>query len=34
MQVALPPADSDAGRAACRDFEQALDFNPRAHLEV
>jgi len=34
LQVALPPADSDAGRAAYRDFEQALNFNPRAHLEV
>ena len=34
LQVALPPADSDAGRAAYRDFEQALAFNPRAHLGV
>ncbi|NNJ94633.1 MAG: DnaJ domain-containing protein [Halobacteria archaeon] len=34
VQVALPPADSAAGRAAYRDFEQALDFNPRAHLGV
>ncbi|MGB5260790.1 MAG: DnaJ C-terminal domain-containing protein [Gammaproteobacteria bacterium] len=34
LQVALPPADSEAGRAAYRAFEQALAFNPRAHLGV
>ncbi|MBT8446479.1 MAG: DnaJ domain-containing protein [Gammaproteobacteria bacterium] len=34
LQVALPPADSAAGQAAYRDFEQAQAFNPRAHLGV
>ena len=34
LQVALPAADSEAERAAYRDFEQAMAFNPRAHLGV
>ena len=34
LQVALPAADSEAGRAAYRAFEQATAFNPRAHLGV
>ena len=34
LQVALPAADSEADRAAYRAFEQALAFNPRAHLGV
>ena len=34
LQVALPAADSEADRAAYRAFEQAMAFNPRAHLGV
>ena len=34
LQVALPAADSEAERAAYRTFEQAMAFNPRAHLGV
>ena len=34
LQVALPAADSEAERAAYRAFEQAMAFNPRAHLGV
>ena len=34
LQVALPPADPEAARAAYRDLEQALKFNPRARLGV
>jgi len=33
IQIALPPADSDAAKAAYRNMEKALTFNPRAHLE-
>jgi len=32
LKIALPPAESQAARAAYRDFQQAFDFNPRAHL--
>jgi len=32
LNVALPPADSEAARAAYRQMEQALAFNPRAHM--
>ncbi len=34
LQVALPAAESEADRAAYRAFEQAMAFNPRAHLGV
>jgi len=34
LQIALPPADSEDAEKAYRDFEQALDFNPRAGLGV
>jgi curved DNA-binding protein len=34
LQVALPPAESEAARAAYRDFERALAFRPRARLGV
>lgn len=34
VQIALPPADSDAAKAAYRDLEKALPFNPRTHLGV
>ncbi|MGD2137329.1 MAG: DnaJ C-terminal domain-containing protein [Gammaproteobacteria bacterium] len=34
LQVALPPAESEAARAAYRDFERALPFRPRARLGV
>ncbi len=34
LQVALPAAESEAARAAYRNFEQAMAFNPRAHLGV
>lgn len=30
--IALPPATSDAQRAAYEQFKQAFDFDPRAHL--
>ncbi len=33
LQIALPPADSEAARAAYRQLEQAQPFDPRAHLE-
>ncbi len=34
LRVALPPADSDAARAAYREMERSLAFNPRATLGV
>jgi len=34
LQVALPPADSEAARKAYEDMKAAFDFNPRAHLGV
>jgi curved DNA-binding protein len=32
LEVALPPADSDAARAAYESFAAAVPFNPRAAL--
>ncbi|MDZ7750355.1 MAG: DnaJ C-terminal domain-containing protein [Gammaproteobacteria bacterium] len=32
LNVALPPADTEAAKAAYRQMEQALAFNPRAHM--
>lgn len=34
LQIALPPAKTESARAAYREFEKALKFNPRAHLGV
>ncbi|NEV63042.1 DnaJ C-terminal domain-containing protein [Thiorhodococcus minor] len=34
LQIALPKADSEAAKKAYADFEQALAFNPRAHLGI
>jgi len=34
LQIALPPADSEAAKQAYREFEQQLDFNPRSGLGV
>ncbi len=34
VQIALPPAETEAGKAAYREFEKALPFNPRARLGV
>ncbi len=34
LQIALPPADSEAARALYREMEQKLAFNPRARLGV
>jgi len=34
LQVALPPADTEAAKQAYREFEQTLDFNPRSKLGV
>ncbi|MEZ5541433.1 MAG: DnaJ C-terminal domain-containing protein [Pseudomonadota bacterium] len=34
LQIALPPAESDAARAAWRALERQLQFNPRARLGV
>lgn len=34
LQIALPPADTEAARQAYRDLQQALDFNPRARMGV
>ena len=34
LQIALPQADSDAAKKAYRDFQSAVDFNPRAKLGV
>ena len=32
LEIALPPADSDAARAAYEQLAQAAPFNPRQHL--
>lgn len=34
LRVALPRADTERARDAYQDFKQALDFDPRAHLET
>lgn len=34
LQIALPPADSDAAKSAYRQLEETLRFNPRASLGV
>jgi len=34
IRIALPPADTEQAKAAYRDMEQALKFNPRARLGV
>ena len=34
LRIALPPAQTEAAKAAYRDFEKALPFNPRTHLGV
>jgi curved DNA-binding protein len=34
VQIKLPPAESDAAKAAYREMEKALAFNPRADLGV
>ena len=34
LQIVLPPAESEAAKAAYRDLEKALSFNPRARLGV
>jgi len=34
LQIALPKADSESAKAAYTAFEQALGFDPRAHLGV
>ena len=34
LQIALPPADSEDAKKAYHEFEQALNFNPRAGLGV
>ncbi len=34
VQIALPPADSEAAKAAYRDMEKELKFNPRVGLGV
>ncbi len=34
LQIALPPAEAEAAKAAYRDMEKALKFNPRARLGV
>ena len=34
IQITLPPADTEVAKAAYRDFEKALPFNPRQHLGV
>ena len=34
LQIALPPADSEAARNAYRDFEKGFEYNPRKHLGV
>lgn len=33
LNIALPPADSEAARTAYREMARTLAFNPRAHLE-
>jgi curved DNA-binding protein len=34
VQIALPPAQSEAAKAAYREFQKALGFNPRSRLGV
>jgi curved DNA-binding protein len=34
LQIALPPADTEAAKQAYEEFRQALDFNPRRKLGV
>jgi len=34
LQIALPPARTEAAKTAYRELEKALDFNPRARLGV
>jgi curved DNA-binding protein len=34
LKIALPPADTESARAAYREFEKALRFNPRVRLGV
>lgn len=34
LQIALPPADSEAAKAAYREFEKTLPFDPRTRLGV
>ena len=34
LQVALPPADNESAQQAYREFQQAVDFNPRSNLGV
>lgn len=34
LQIALPPADSEAAKAAYRNLEKAVPFNPRTRLGV
>jgi curved DNA-binding protein len=34
LQIVLPPADSEDAKKAYHEFEQALNFNPRAGLGV
>lgn len=34
LQIALPPAETEAAKKAYRDFQQAMDFNPREKLGV
>lgn len=33
LNIALPPADTEAAKAAYREMEVAFDFDPRAHLK-
>ena len=32
VTIALPPADSEAAKAAYQEMARTLNFNPRAHL--
>jgi len=34
LDLALPPADSEAAKEAYRKLQQELPFNPRRHLGV
>jgi len=34
LKIVLPPADSEAAKAAYKEMERTLKFNPRAHLGV
>ena len=34
LQIALPPAETEAAKQAYRDFERTADFNPRSRLGV